>query len=55
LVLQLSGWSALPPQDGWTTLEGTEKEFYALIMMSFRLAVEDARKTIVLKDPTLHP
>jgi len=37
-------------QDGWTTLERTEKEFYALITTSFRLAVEDARRTIVLKN-----
>lgn len=41
--------------DAWTSLEGAEKEFYALITRSFRLAVEDARRTIVLKDPTLHP
>lgn len=46
---------ARPANDGWTTLEGTEKEFYALITKSFRLGVEDARQTIVLKDPTLHP
>jgi hypothetical protein len=41
--------------NGWTTLEGTEKEFCALITNSFRRAVEDTRKTIILKDPTLHP
>jgi hypothetical protein len=39
---------------GWTPLEGAEKEFYALIAKSFRLAVEDARRTIILNDPTLH-
>jgi hypothetical protein len=39
---------------GWTPLEGAEKEFYALIAKSFCLAVEDARRTIVLNDPTLH-
>jgi len=38
----------------WTTLEVTEKDFYALITKSFRLAYEDAKKNITLKDPTLH-
>jgi len=42
-------------QDGLTTLESTEKEFYTLITNSFRWTVEDARKTIVLRDSTLHP
>jgi hypothetical protein len=41
--------------DSWTTLEGTEKEFYRLVTTSFCLVVEDARRTIVLSDPTLHP
>ena len=42
-------------RDAWTSLEEAEKEFYALITESFRLAVEDVRKTIALNDPTLHP
>ena len=38
----------------WTSLEELEKTFYALITKSFQLALEDARRTIILKDPTLH-
>jgi len=40
--------------DAHISLEDVEKDFYALMTKSFRLAVEDARTTIVLNDPTIH-
>jgi len=39
----------------WISLEEIEREFYTFIGESFCLGLQDAQKTIVLNDSTLHP